>query len=90
MARTKRDKSWDAVVAAGSSGSSSAATAKPGDGGTLAAPCTAQSARPSPTSIRYYASAISATMQEGIAITLNEYLNRWLETAAKPKLREKS
>ena len=27
---------------------------------------------------------------EGIAITLNEYLNRWLETAAKPKLREKS
>jgi len=27
---------------------------------------------------------------EGIAITLNVYLNRWLETAAKPKLREKS
>jgi integrase len=27
---------------------------------------------------------------EGIAITLNEYLNRWLETAAKPKLRDKS
>jgi integrase len=27
---------------------------------------------------------------EGVTITLNEYLNRWLETAAKPKLREKS
>ena len=27
---------------------------------------------------------------EGAAITLNEYLDRWLETAAKPKLREKS
>ena len=27
---------------------------------------------------------------EGVTITLNEYLNRWLETAAKQSLREKS
>ena len=27
---------------------------------------------------------------EGVTITLNEFLDRWLETAAKPKLREKS
>ncbi len=27
---------------------------------------------------------------EGVTITLNEFLDRWLDTAAKPKLREKS
>jgi hypothetical protein len=27
---------------------------------------------------------------EGVAVTLDEFLDRWLDTAAKPKLREKS
>jgi len=27
---------------------------------------------------------------EGVTVTLNEFLDRWLDTAAKPKLREKS
>ena len=27
---------------------------------------------------------------DGAQVTLNEYLDRWLETAAKPRLREKS
>lgn len=27
---------------------------------------------------------------EGAKITLNEYLNRWLETAVKPRVREKT
>jgi hypothetical protein len=27
---------------------------------------------------------------EGVQITLNEYLDHWLNTAAKPKLREKT
>jgi integrase len=27
---------------------------------------------------------------EGVTVTLDEFLNRWLDTAAKPKLRQKS
>jgi Phage integrase, N-terminal SAM-like domain len=27
---------------------------------------------------------------EGVKITLNEYLDRWLETAVKPRVREKT
>ena len=86
----RRDKSWGGGGAAGWCASSSAATAKPAAGATSAAPCTVPSARPSPTLIRCYASAISAAGWRESRSRSNEFLDRWLETAAKPKLRDKS
>jgi hypothetical protein len=71
---------------AGWSASSSAATAKPAAGATSATPCTVRPDLP----YKVLRERDLGGRVEGIAITLNEYLNRRLETAAKPKLREKS
>ena len=55
----RRDKSWAGGRVGGSCASSSAATTRLAAGTTSVAPCTVPSARPSPTLIRCYTSAIS-------------------------------
>jgi len=86
----RRDKSWGGGRAGGWCASSSVATARAAAGGTSAAPCTAPSGRPSPTLNKVLRDRDLGRRVEGATVTFDEFLDRWLNTAAKPKLRDKS
>ena len=86
----KPDKSWDGDGVGIWCASFSGATAKPENGAITAVLSTAP--------VRHAQTHLNKVLREHdlgrrldfADITLNEYLDRWLETAAKPRLREKS
>jgi integrase len=86
----RRDKSWGGDGAGGWCASSSAETAKPANVATTIAPSTGRLDGPRNTLNKVLRERDLGRRVEGVTVTLGEFLDRWLETAAKPKLRDKS